>query len=41
METESDYGRHELTNYWAGSLVLLVIGLAGVTALAAWFYAYW
>jgi hypothetical protein len=41
MRTETDYERMRLTNYWAGSVVLVVIGLAGASAIVAWFYAYW
>jgi hypothetical protein len=40
MKTESDYQRDKLSDV-AGLLVLLVIGVIGVSVLAAMFYAYW
>ena len=40
MKTESDFQRDKLSDV-AGLLVLLAIGVIGVSVLAAMFYVYW
>jgi hypothetical protein len=40
MNTESDFHRDKLSDV-AGLLVLLAIGVIGVSVLAVMFYVYW
>lgn len=40
MNTESDYRKDKLSDV-AGLLVLLAIGVIGVSVLVAMFYVYW